>query len=189
MANRSQKLLFNLSTIAPIAFFAVVVWWIQCGKSEIIQENSTVHITTKAIIISAIGIIGLMLSFYSVIVVKLSKRTEIVPINVASVTSKDGMAVGAIVSYILPFASFAFEDINLGVSLAVAFIALVALVLTNTVWPNPVLLLWKYHFYEVSTENGSNELPLISQRKSIQDAKTITMVKTLWDYFLIEVEE
>lgn len=189
MANRFQKLLFNLSTISPIIFFAAVVWWIQCGNSEIIQDNNAIHFTAKAIIISVVGIIGLIFSFYSVIVVKLSNQTEIVPISVASVKSKDRMIIGAIASYLLPLANFVFADYILLISIVIAIIAMLALVLTNTVWPNPILILWGYHFYEISNANGSEELPLISTRKSIQNSKTINKVITLWDYFMIEVKQ
>lgn len=189
MANKLQKFLFNLSTVSPLVICMAIVWWLQCGKDEMMPNNSTVHLTAKAIIISVVGIVGLMFSLYSVILVKLSRQAETVSINAASVKTKDGWIIGAIAAYLLPFACCAFEDFDLWFLSLVAIVALVVFLRTNTVLPNPVLILCGYHFYEISNDNGSEELPLISKRKSIQDAKSIKRVITLWDYFMIEVNE
>ena len=89
----------------------------------------------------------------------------------------------------LPFSNLVLGDYNIWLSLSIIAIAILFLALSNTVWLNPILMLWRYHFYEISNANGSEELPMISKRKSIQDAKSIKKVITLWDYFMIEVKE
>lgn len=188
MANRIQKMLFNLSTISPIAFFFVVVWWIQCGVSEVSTETGEIHFTSKAIAFSVIGLIGLLYTFYSVLIVKAGrKKLEIVPISVNSVKSKENLAVCTIISYIFPFSNLVLANYNIWLLLSIVVLAMVFLFLSNTVWPSPVLILWGYHFYEISNANGGEEFPLISTRKSIKDAQTIKKVITLWDYFMVEV--
>ncbi|MCR5636690.1 MAG: hypothetical protein K6F76_05905 [Clostridiales bacterium] len=190
MANKLQKMLFNLSTISPILFFACIVWWIQRGAKEVLAKDGTICLTEKAIFISVIGILGLFYAFYSVLIVKTGcRKLEIVPISVNSVKSNDKYSVVAIISYVLPFSNLVLADYNIWLSLSIIGIALLFLFISNVVWPNPILMLCKYHFYEILTANGSNGLSLISTRKSIQDAKTIKKVIALWDYFMIEVKQ
>lgn len=190
MANKLQRILFNLSTVSPISFFISVVWWIQHGSDELLMEAGKCHITAKAIIISIIGIVGFMYAFYSVMVVKVSiRKLQIVPINVSSVKSTDKKSIVGIITYILPFSNLVLKDYDFWLSIFVLSLAILFVFLSNTVWPNPILILWRYHFYEISTANGSEELPLISTRRSIQNAKTIEKVITLWDYFTIEVKQ
>lgn len=187
MANRFQKMFFNLSTLSPIAFVAVIVWWIQCGNNEFAQDNNEVHFTAM-ILISIIGIFAAIFSFYSVFVVKKATKTlEYVPMSVATVKSKDTAIIVSIVTYLLPFASFIFKKYNWWIILGIGVIALLALILSNAVWPNPILFVWNYHFYEVSNINGGEEFSLISKKKSIKNSKTINNVITVWDYMLIEV--
>lgn len=190
MSNKLQQILFNLSTFSPIVFFFCLVWWIQNGTDELGIGNGTINITLKSIVISVIGIIGLFYTFYPVFIVNKSCKTlERVAISVSSVISKDNSSVGAIITYIFPFSNLVFEEINLYVLLIIISIAILFLFRINTVLPNPILILLGYHFYQITTGNGSEELPLISKRKSIHDAKTIKKVVIAWDYFMIEVNQ
>ena len=190
MANKLQRMLFNLSTISPIAFFFSIVWWIQCGCKEVCTEDGKIQITAKAIVISAIGIIGLLYVFRSILIVRTGRRKlEIVPINVSSVKSNDKFSIIAIITYILPFSNLMLKDFNVWLTLSIFGIVLLLIAFSNTVLPNPILMLLRYHFYEMTTVNGSEGLSMISRRKSIQDAKTIKKVITLWDYFMIEVNQ
>lgn len=189
MANKFQKMLFNLSTLSPIAFFLAVVWWIQCGVKEVSLEIGKIHLTGKAIAISVIGLLSLLYAFYSALLVKTSqKKLEIVPIGVNTVKSKGNFAFAVIIAYVLPFSNLVLADYNTWLSLSIVGLALLFLFMSNTVWPNPVIMLGGYHFYEISNINGSEELLLISKRNSIQSAKTIKKVITLWDYLMIEVK-
>ena len=190
MANKLQRMLFNLSTISPIAFFISVVWWIQRGCSVVCTEDGEIHLSVKAIVISVIGVVGLLYAFRSFLIVRTGcKKLEIVPISVSSVRSNDKLSIVAIVTYVLPFSNLILKDYNVWLTLSIIGIVLLFIVLSNTVLPNPVLMLRGYHFYEVTTVNGSDGISMISKRKSIQDAKTIKKVITLWDYFMIEVKQ
>ena len=190
MANWLQRMLFNLSTASPISSFICVVWWIQHGSEELLMEAGKYHITAKAIIVSIIGIFGLVYAFYSVLIVKVSiKKLEIVPISVSSVKSTDKKAIAAVITYISPFSNILLKDYDFWISLSIIVIAILFVLLSNTVWPNPILILLGYHFYEISNVNGSEELLLVSTRKTIQNVKTINKVITLWNYFMIEVKQ
>ena len=189
MANRFQKMLFNLSTLSPIAMFFSIVWWIQNGTTAISMKEEHFQITATAILITVIGLVGFLYAFRSIIIVKRSeKKLEVVPISVSSVKSKGNFPVAAIIAYILPFSNLVISEYNVWLTLVIILIALVFVFLSNSVLVNPLLLLSGYHFYEIATENGSEELPMISTRESIQDAKRIKKVITVWDYFLIEVK-
>jgi hypothetical protein len=190
MANKFQRMLFNLSTISPIAFFFSVVWWIQRGCSVVCTEDGGIHLSAKAIVISVIGVVGLLYAFRSIMIVRTGcKKLEIVPISVSSVRSNDKLSIIAIVTYVLPFSNLILKDFSVWLTLSIIGIVLLFIVLSNTVLPNPILMLRGYHFYEVTTVNGSEGISMISKRKSIQDAKTIKKVFTVWDYFMIEVEQ
>ena len=190
MANKLQRMLFNLSTISPIAFFFNVVWWIQCGYKEVCTEDGKIRLTVKAIVISVIGIIGLFYAFRSVLIVNIGRRKlEIVPISVSSIRSNDKLSIIAIVTYVFPFSNLILKDFDVWLTLSIIGIVLLFIVLSNTVLPNPILMLRGYHFYEVTTVNGSDGISMISKRKSIQDAKTIKKVIILWDYFMVEVKQ
>lgn len=183
-------MLFNLSTISPIAFFFSVVWWIQRGYSVGCTEDDEIHLSVKAIVISVIGVVGLIYAFRSVLIVRTGcKKLEFVPISVSSVKSNDKLSIVAIVTYVLPFSNLMLKDFNTWLTLSIIGIALLFIILSNTVLPNPILMFRGYHFYEVTTVNGSDGIPMISKRKSIQNAKTINKVITLWDYFMIEVKQ
>ena len=190
MANKLQRMLFNLSTFSPIAFFFSIVWWIQYGYKEIVTEDGKVQLTAKLIVVSVVGIVGLLYAFFSIIIVRIgSKKLAIVPISVSSVDLNDKYSVVAIISYILPFSNLVLADYNTWLSLSIICVALLFIFISNVVWPSPILMLCGYHFYEVSTANGSNGLSMISKRKSIQDANSIKKVIILWDYFMIEVKQ
>lgn len=187
MANKFQKFLFNLSTISPIVVFTVIVWWIQCGKAETIAKDGSPDITTKAILISILGVLGIVFSFYSVIVISMSrKKLEIVEISVNSVKSKDGWLIGVIISYILPFSCLTIKDYNVWLLSAIVAIGLLIIAFNNTIFPNLILFIGKFHFYEISNTNGGEDFLLISKRDSIKNAKTINKVITVWDYMMIE---
>ena len=183
-------MLFNLSTFSPILFFLSIVWWIQRGSDGLGIGNGRFNITLKMIVVSIVGIIGFLFAFYSVVIVKVScSKLGITPISVNAVNSKDKSSIIAIISYIFPFSNLILKDYNIWISLSIIVIAVLIALLSNTVFPNPVLSFWGYHFYEITNDNGSEELPLISKRKSIQDAKTIKQVVAIWDYFMIEVKQ
>lgn len=182
-------MLFNLSSFSPITFFFGIAWWIQNKTNEFSIVAGKIHFSEKAIIISIIGFLGLLYAFCSVIILKISrKKLECVPISAESVKSKDSFSIVAIITYVLPFSYLVFDDLKIWYALSIIGVAVIFLILINTVWSNPILILCGYHFYEISNANGSEELPMISKRKSIQDAKTIKKVITLWDYFMIEVK-
>ena len=180
MSNKLQRMLFNVSTLSPIAFFFSIVWWIQCGCKEVCTDDGKIQITAKAIVISIFGIIGLLSVFISIIIVRTGcRKLETVPISVSSVKSNDKLSTAAIVTYILPFSNLILKDFNVWLTLSIVGIVLLLIILSNTVLPNPILMLRGYHFYKVTTVNGSDGLSMISKRKSIQDAKTINRVITL----------
>lgn len=89
-------------------------------------------------------------------------------------------------SYALPTAGVVFEDLNLYISVIVILFWLLFLALSNTILPNPLLMLLGYHFYKITTVDGSSDVILLSKRKSIQNRNTVKTVITAFHYLTIE---
>lgn len=61
--------------------------------------------------------------------------------------------------------------------------------ISNTILPNPLLMLQGYHFYKIATIDGSSDIFLLSKRKSIQNRNVVNTVMTAFHYLAIEGEE
>lgn len=108
-------------------------------------------------------------------------------IRVTDVSPKDGWMVAYIISYMLPFASMAIDDFDAIVCGIIAAALIVIIPFVNSATPNPLLFLRRYHFYEISAENGVSGYLLICKR-NLRNAKHITTVKRVFEFLLIDSE-
>ena len=92
-----------------------------------------------------------------------------------------------VISYLLPFASMAIDDFDITVCGIIAAALIAIILFANSVTPNPLLFLRKYHFYEISAENGVSGSLLICKR-DLRNAKHITTVKRVFEFLLIDSE-
>lgn len=174
MANKFQKFLFNFSALSPLCFIFSFLWYFQ-------KKTLTVPISC--------GILGIILIFIFLISFTYAKKqVEIITIRVVSVTPKDSWMIAYIITYALPFAGLATDDFDIVILIIISAILILVLPFLNSVVPNPLLFLQKYHFYEISTENGVSGYLLLSQR-NLCNAKQVTMVNQLFDYICIDLEE
>lgn len=188
MANKVQKFAFNLSTLSPILFFYAIVWWLQMGMNSIIVENGKINVTPAMVVVTTMGIIGVLYSFYSCAFVKICRdKLERVTVKATSVEPCDTRVIGVVVTYILPFATFVIKDLDLRVLAICGMIILLLVCCANTVIVNPLLMIRGYHFYELSNIDGGNGFSLISRHEKIGNAQLITSVICAFDYLLIDV--
>lgn len=172
MGNLLQKVLFSISTAAPVLMCTGIVVWLQ-------ESNFTF-----AIILMLVGIIFSLYSLLFVIICKV--KVAITTASISELAPNDKWAIAYLVSYITPFASITIKDFNSVVICTIVFIIVFFLSLSNCSRPNPLLIIFGYHFYSGQHEGGTTDYCIISKRKGIHNPKSIREVYNVFDYFLIE---
>lgn len=173
MANCLQKYIYNLSAISPLSFIFAVLWYIQ--KQTLIIP----------VICVCIGIF--LISCFAVSFSYGKKHVAPIIIKVTDISPHDGWIVAYVVSYIIPFASMVIKDFNITICGIIAVILTFMVPFVNSVIPNPLLMCRKYHFYQISAENGVSGYLFLSKRK-LRKAKDIKTIKRIFDFMLIDTE-
>ncbi|MFZ5354559.1 MAG: hypothetical protein ACOZCL_17785 [Bacillota bacterium] len=172
MINKLQKGLWILTGTAPILMAFSIVWYINKG-------------TYMTSIIAAAAAVLLLLSaciLFSVIKIKLPH----LEFNADSVTQSDGVIIGYIASYLMPFASVAFDDYNPYIFLAAALVIFLMKIRGNSPAANPLLFFVGYHYYEAGIENGIGNYLVIS-KKTIRNKNQIKNVIRITEYLLLDI--
>ena len=173
MPNQIQKWIYNLSAGAPVLIVFAFVW---CCK----KKTWTVPIIC---VCAAFLLIALMFIAFAYGKCSLPPIT----INVTDVSPNDAWIVAYIISYLLPLASMAIDNLNLPVLFFVSAAIVFAAPFLNSSTPNLILFLGGYHFYKITAENGVSGYVLISKRK-IRNVKDIKCVNRVFEFLLEEVE-
>ena len=173
MANKLQKLIYNISVASPLLIVFAFIWYMQ-------KRRWTISII--CLIVAIFLIICILRSFsYG--------RKNFAPIKIRTndITPNDGWIVVYIITYILPFASMIIDNLNLTVCSIVAFAITFIAAYVNTAIPNPILFFRGYHFYVVATENGISGYVLISKRK-LRKRQDLKRVYRVFEYLLLDTE-
>ena len=143
MANRMQKLLFNISTVSPMGFILACVYWVQQNVPQIVDEvTGKVVLQKQHYFLLFFLVFCFCWSFYGNFFIKKSKqKLERVPIAIDSVSCSDGWAIGIFVAYAVPLASFVFEDYNQLITICIMSVLLIIATLSNAVLPSPLLII------------------------------------------------
>lgn len=173
MANNLQKLIYNLSAVSPLCFTFAILWYIQ---------KQTLIVTVACVCLGTFLILCFALSFSYA-----KKHVTSTIIRVTDVSPKDGRMVAYIVSYMLPFGSIAINDFDPIVTAVIVVVLMVVILFVNSVAPNPLLFLRRYHFYEISAENGISGYLLICKR-DLRNVKHVRTVKQVFEFLLIDSE-
>ena len=173
MPNIMQKWIYNLSAGAPLLIVFAIVWY--CEKKT----------WTVSIICICVTILLMMLMLVAFAYGK--RNLPPIMINVTDVSPHDARIVAYIISYLIPFASMAWEDYNLLLLFAISAVIVLVAPFVNSAVPNPFLALGGYHFYEITAENGVSGYVLISKRK-IRNAKEVKRVNRIFEFLLKDVE-
>lgn len=171
MANTIQKLLYFFSAIAPVCITFSVVLIIQ-GKG--------IMFPIILISVSVIGVVLFIVSFrYG------NKNIAPMTIRVTDVSTSDLWILGYVFSYLLPLGNIVIDEWNLYILVGISLIISVVIPFINCAIPHPLLLFGRYHFYNLTTENGISSYILISKKK-IRNKKEIKMVGRIFEFLLIE---
>ena len=189
MANKFQKLLFNLSTISPMALIFAVVYWIEFDVSIYSDDMNKFCFDATSVFLLVIMVVSTVYSFYCLLFVDLCKKhLERIPVAIDSITPDDKGVTIVLLSYALPAAGIIFRELHIFISIVIILAWLLFLALSNSIIPNPLLMLKGYHFYKITTIDGSNDIYLLSKRKSIQNRNTVNTVMVTFNYLAIEEE-
>lgn len=172
MINKLQKALWILSSGAPMLATFSIAWYI---------TKSTDMISLFFIAISVILIIIAIAIFHSI-----KTRLSILELRAKKVTQNDKCILAYIVSYLLPFASIAFDKYNPYLFIGIATLVFITALLAHTPTANPLLFLVGYHFYDVETENGIGNYLVISKR-NIRNKNELKKIIRVTEYLLIDV--
>ena len=173
MANNLQKLIYNLSAASPLCFTFAILWYIQ---------KQTLIVPAICVCLGSFFMLCFACSFSYA-----KKHVAPIMIRVTDISPKDGQMAAYVISYMLPFASMAIDDFDITVCGIIAAALIAIILFANSVTPNPLLFLRKYHFYEISAENGVSGYLLICKR-DLRNAKHITTVKRVFEFLLIDSE-
>lgn len=189
MANKAQKLLFNLSTMSPLVLIFAIVYWLEKDVKLFSEQEDKIQINVTAVALIMIISISVAFSFYSSWFVRAcNKKLERIPIGVDGVVPNDTWVIVVLLSYALPAAGVVFKELNIYISIVVILLWILFLALSNTILPNPILMLQGYHFYKITTVDGSSDIILLSRRKSIQNRSAVNTVMIAFHYLAIEGE-
>lgn len=189
MANKAQKLLFNLSTMSPLVLIFAIVYWLEKDVKLFSEQEDKIQINVTAVALIIIISISVAFSFYSSWFVRAcNKKLERIPIGVDGVVPNDTWVIVVLLSYALPAAGVVFKELNIYISIVVILLWILFLALSNTILPNPILMLQGYHFYKITTVDGSSDIILLSRRKSIQNRSVVNTVMIAFHYLAIEGE-
>lgn len=162
------KSLLFLSAYAPLgAILAVLLW----------RESRYWSFGLALVVVLSL----LLLYFF----VQDLKNSSTVELTVEQIQRRDGDIVSYIVTYAIPFLAVPFESIETGIGLGIFFVAVWLLqVKLNLLYINPILALFNYHLYEVTT-GGTVQILLSKKRRSSTGRIS---VKKAGDYVLFEVQ-
>lgn len=174
MPNVLQKIIYNLSIIAPLLMMTSIVWIIQ---------NNTYCIPIVLILISIAIIVIFKVSFrYGL------KHMAPIKIRTTGIVSYDEKTCAYLTTYLLPFANMVIKDSNLIILFCISLLIICGMIFGNTAFPNPLLMLGRFHFYQISTENGVANYLLISKQK-YRNKKQLNTVYRMMEFLLIDSEE
>lgn len=174
MVNKLHQILFSLSSSAPVLFCFAIVWCIK-------KQNYAMPIIAFSL--------GLVLTLYTPIFIIISKKkVQTITAKVSQISINNKAVWTYVISYLVPIFGFIREEINIITTVIILIVLGLVLPLCNLVFPNPLLRLLGYNFYNVKSIDGVDGYCLISKRKKISDVSRIKYVQNLFSYYLLEKE-
>lgn len=173
MLNRFAKLLLVATSFAPVLATYAFIEYLQNGLS--VQ------------LFSWLGAVAGLVALCLLVLWAANTKLERMRFKVTSVKSADHEIVGFVLAYMLPLANMGTEA-NYGAVLWFVLLVFFAVVwTTNSYHVNPLLGVFGYHFYEVTTDDGVAFLLLT--RKGVQRSRTDLTVVQLTNYIVMDVKD
>lgn len=175
MISRLAKFLLVITSLSPILFV------IGANKASI---HKSIY-PALPWFASAIG-----LAFICLLILEYAKKElEVSEIKIVSVKNSDNEVLAFLLTYLLPLFAQDKLDFN-GDMITCATILLVIFITvyhSNTYHFNPILGLFKYHFFEVTTDSGMSYILLT--KKPLKSSNTVSKIVHLSDYMVFEKEK
>ncbi|MFZ7103265.1 MAG: hypothetical protein ACOWWO_11515 [Peptococcaceae bacterium] len=173
MLSKLAKACLVSTSFAPVLVTYAFVLWI--GNKPI---REIVYILFTAILL-------MLLCLYVLSIAK--KKIQIVDFTISSIKTADSEVLGFLVAYLIPFATLASDQINGAVLIFIFGLFLLVIWSTNSYHINPLLTLFGYHFYEVTTRN--NITFLLITKRDLRNTTSVKKVIQLTEYMVFDVKE
>ncbi len=173
MLNKATKFFFVLTSFAPVLF---TLWFSKFSKNWHLIDGLWYLIITVVLIL-----------FCFLIIKSSEKYLEKITINIKSLSTSDKEIIAFIIVYLLPLINKYSLQINSKLLIFVIALLFISVWTTNSYHFNPLLGLFGYHFYEVTTE-GDVTYILIT-RENLVNTKKIKTVVQISDYMLLEARD
>jgi MFS family permease len=174
MLSRAAKTVMVATAFAPILLtLAFVNWW--TGQPPIFWLGY--------------GIAALLLALVCVLILKESaRRLERVSVPIESVKPADKEVLAFVLSYLLPLANVStVNKIDPAILIFIVLLLLLVVFTTNSYHFNPLLGLFGYRFYEVTTKKKVGFV--LVTRRIVRDTSAIGALVQLTDYIVLEPDE
>ena len=174
MPNSLQQFIYNISALAPLLLLFAIVWFF--------QENTWEE---PAVILGIVVLLTVLMK-----VAFDYGRSKLPPITIAvtDISTHDKWGTTYIISFCFPFVSMALSDYNFVLLFGISAIFIIIILFTKpttlNIW---LILIYRFHFYHISAENGVSGYLLISKRK-IRNVKEVKKVRRVFEFLLEDVE-
>lgn len=171
--NRISKALLVFTSFAPIILTYSFILFIKKSKlSEIVP---------LLIIVLLMTIICLSVLHYA------KRHLEIQSFKINSIKTADGEVLGFLIAYILPVLSLTNPNIDFRIIGFVIILFFTIIWTTNSYHINPLLSLFGYHFYEVTTLD--NVTYLLLTKRELRKTASLKEVVHITDYMVLDIME
>ncbi len=113
-------------------------------------------------------------------------KLRVIELKLSSVRNADQEILAFILTYLLPLAGTSDQQTNLPVVSFVFVLIFVAVFASNSYHFNPLLGLFRYHFYEVTTND--NVTLILLTKKRLRGNPQNRFVVEISDYLLMEID-
>jgi hypothetical protein len=171
MLNKFAKASLVSTSFSPVLLTYAYVLWL--GKAPMYK------------IVFMILIAVALLFTCLLILYKASKEIQVIDFPINSIRTADGEVLGFLVAYLIPFVTLALDQINETVIVFILALFFLVIWSTNSYHINPLLTLFGYHFYEVTTVN--NITFLLITKKDLRNTSSVKKVIQLTDYMVFDI--
>ena len=183
MPSSLVRFLFTVTSLAPLFLTYAVMFFF--NESESFTLALTVNKVKGSLCIVTMGalvwVCHRILWFYS-------NKVASGPMDITSLRVADRSAITFVVVYLLPLVTVQGIDIQPSVLLIVLGLLAWLIYHSDAYLVNPLLSMWpfKYHFYEITTEEGI--VYTLVSRREILNTRDQLEVKQISEYMFLDVE-
>lgn len=171
--NKISKALLVFTSFAPILLTYSFVLFI--------KNSSIIEIMPMLLIVFFMTIICLSVLYYA------KKHLEIQTFKINSIKTADGQVMGFLIAYILPILSITNPNIDMRILSFIIVLFIVIIWTTNSYHINPLLSLFGYHFYEVTTLD--NVTYLLLTKRELRKTTSVKEVVHITEYMVLDIME